>query len=154
MIFTCNSLSQGCFRVDQILKMEICIIKSLSWRLNPPTPSIYLTVAGPLIDDSADEDDMSTSVKELSSYLLELSVYDGDFADKKPSCIAYAAISVAMDVLSIPKNSVLLHRLDNSPHMTELCIQRLHQIYNLASLQLKEYGTDSSRSGSSPTAAF
>lgn len=147
------SLSQGRLRVDQVLKMELCIIKSLCWRLNPPTPSIYLTVAGPLIDASADGGDTSTNVKELSNYLLELSVCDSGFADKKPSCIAYAAILVAMDVLSIPKKSDL-YRLDNSPHMTELCIQQLHQIYNLASLQLKEYGTDSSRSGSSPTAAF
>jgi len=145
------SLSQGRLRVDQVLKMELCIIKSLCWRLNPPTPFIYLTVAGPLIDASADGGDTSTNVKELSNYLLELSVCDGNFADKKPSWIAYAAISVAMDVLSIPKKSALLYRLDNSPHMTELCIQRLHQIYNLASLQLEEDGTDSLRNGSPPT---
>lgn len=147
------SLSKDNFRVDQITKMEICIIKALRWRLNPPTPFIYLTVAGPLIDDFVDEEDTSTNVKELSRYLVELSVCDGDFIDKKPSSIAYAAILVALDVLSFTHKSSLLQQLDISPELTKRCMNRLRKIYDIASLQLEGQDTASSsgRCGSSPT---
>mmetsp|Transcript_58622 Transcript_58622/g.124416 ORF Transcript_58622/g.124416 Transcript_58622/m.124416 type:complete len:111 (+) Transcript_58622:496-828(+) len=45
-------LTKGCFTVDQILSMEICIMQTLRWHLNPPTPSIYLNVIEPLIEAS------------------------------------------------------------------------------------------------------
>lgn len=138
-----SSLSQGYFQDSQILKMERCIILSLRWRLNPPTSVMYLVVAGPLIDDYVDREDISTKLKELSRYLLELSVCDGYFANKKPSSIAQAAIFVAMDVLSIPNTNTLLHQLDKSTLLAKHCIQRLHQLYGATLLQLKEEANDS-----------
>ena len=135
-----GSLSQGCFRVSQILEMESSIIKSLSWRLNPPSSFIYLDVASPVIDECVDGDASSQKVKDLSKYLLELSVYDGYFAYMKPSLITHAAISAAMDTLSIPDTKLLLCKLDKSPRLTESCKQRLCQIHRTTLLQLDEEG--------------
>lgn len=153
-ISSISSLSKGCFRVDQILKMEICIIKSLRWHLNPPTPSIYLNVVNPLIDASVIDPQASFEIAELSRYLLELSVCDGYFIDMKPSSIAYAAILVAMENLSTPakmKRCFYSYQLDKSPHLTELCAQRLRNVYSLTvSAQTEE----EERAGSSPTSVF
>jgi hypothetical protein len=118
--------------------MERCIILSLRWRLNPPTSLMYLVVVGPLIDACVDKEVISTKLKELSKYLLELSVCDGYFANKKPSSITQAAIFVAMDVLSIPNTNTLLHQLDKSTPLAKRCIQRLHQLHRATLLQLKE----------------
>ena len=91
--------------------MEMHIIKTLHWQLNPPTPFLYLTIISPLFDDFdtyaiiEDHDDTPITTKnnramiELARYLIELSVCDDYFVDKKPSCIAHAAISVAVDTL-------------------------------------------------------
>ena len=149
-----SSLSKGCFRVDQILKMEICIIKSLRWHLNPPTPSMYLNVVNPLLDISVIDPQASFEITELSRYLLELSVCDAYFIDKKPSSIAYAAISVAMEGLPTPakmQRDLGLYQLDKSPHMTELCARRLRHVYSLAVSTQTE---DEDRGNLSPTSVI
>mmetsp|Transcript_22898 Transcript_22898/g.41084 ORF Transcript_22898/g.41084 Transcript_22898/m.41084 type:complete len:283 (+) Transcript_22898:51-899(+) len=149
-----SSLSKGCFRVDQILKMEICIIKSLRWHLNPPTPSMYLNVVNPLFDISVIDPQASFEITELSRYLLELSVCDAYFIDKKPSSIAYAAISVAMEGLPTPakmQRDFGLYQLDKSPHVTELCAQRLRHVYSLAVSTQTE---DEDRGNLSPTSVI
>ena len=109
--------------------MEMCIIKTNNWYLNPPIPSIYLSVVDPLIDDST---------QELSMHLIKLIVWDGYFVDKKPSSISYAAIVVAMDILSIPKTSFLTYKMDTSLDMTKLCVERLRLVYDLALPHLDE----------------
>ena len=145
-----SALSKGHFRVDQILKMEICIIKSLRWHLNPPTPSIFLNLASPLIDDSAASPQAAYEIAELARYLLELSVCDGFFIGKKPSSITYASILVAMETLCTSTKTmkkIASYKLDKSPHMTQQCAQCLRHVYTLAmSTQAEE-----ERAGSSPT---
>ncbi len=153
--FTSISLSRGCFQVGQVLKMELCIFKSLHWRLHPPSPFTYLTVACPLLEESASADSNGESIMDVSTCLIELSVYDVFFVDKKPSSITCAAILVAMDILSIPKKGTLLDRLDNSPEVTKLCKRRLREVYNLAlEHSQEEEGIDSSASDSCPRTAF
>lgn len=138
------------FRVDQIEKMEICIIKTLRWYLNPPTPFLYLTIASPLIviDDSA-EKGLSTTAIELSCYLLEISVGDEYFMHMRPSCIAYAAVLAAMDVLAIPNTSFLKHKLECSQDTMELCVKRLRRIHSLAFSNTEEVSREGL--GPSPT---
>lgn len=140
-----SSLSQGRCREDQLLEMEMRIIRSNHWYLNPPIPSIYLSVVDPLIDDST---------RELSIYLIELSVWDGYFVDKKPSSISYAAIVVAMDILSIPKESFLTYNMDTSLDMTKLCVERLRLVYDLASPHSDEEDSAPPSSTLSPNSAL
>ena len=153
-------MGKGSFREDQILKMEICIIKTLHWHVNPPTPSVYLNVVNSLIDVSAIDTQASYEITEFSRYLLELSVCDGYFNDMKPSSIAYASILIAMENLSMTvKIGIEMrlgsYQLDKSPHLTELCVQRLRQVYRLAmSPQSEEEEGESGRAGMSPTSVF
>ena len=135
ILFTKSSLGKGHIRVDQILKMEICIMKSLCWHLNPPTPSIYVDIAIPLVNASVINEKASYEIIELSRYLVELAVCDAFFADKKPSSVAYAAMLVAMESLSTsPKIAMRIgsYQLDKSPNVTELCAERLRHVYTLA----------------------
>lgn len=135
-----SSLSKGCFQVDQISSMEICIIIALRYHLNPPTPSVYLTVAIPLFEtDSVGA--LANDAIELSRYLIELSVCDDYFLYMKPSCVACAAILVALDLLDIPRTRFLRYGLNYSPDATELCIDRLHQVYSVTSPQIEEENT-------------
>mmetsp|Transcript_4351 Transcript_4351/g.11028 ORF Transcript_4351/g.11028 Transcript_4351/m.11028 type:complete len:185 (+) Transcript_4351:667-1221(+) len=153
-----SAFSGGRFTTHEILRTEKRIIETLRWYLNPPTSSMFLIVAYPLIDAiaaavSGDDDDENPpmqaaaaaasscscvdDIKEFSRYLLELSVCDGYFIDKDPSSIAYASILVAMDYLATPtkmrRNFESLyrrHRLDGSPHITVLCAERLYHVYD------------------------
>lgn len=130
--------------------MEICIIKSLHWRLNPPTPSLYLNVAKPLINASALDINASYHVEDLARYLLELSVCDGFFTDKKPSSVAYAALLVAMEELPAStkmKRQFDRYQLVKSPYVTQLCVKRLRHVYSLVQSEQKE---DDQRATSSP----
>lgn len=129
------SLGRGCFQVDQILKMELCIMKELHWHLNPPTPSTYSHVVNPILDACTKDAQASYEISELSRYLLELSVCDVYFADKQPSSIAYASILVATENLSSfnkIKQRFAKYKLDKSPQVTELCAMRLRHVYRLA----------------------
>ena len=147
--------------------MEICIIKSLHWYLNPPTPFNYLDVAKPLIDASAIDEETSYETTELARYLVELSVCDGFFIDKKPSSVAYAAILVATEILDKSLKTTFRgldsYQLDKSPHATELCAQRLRHVYShveskqaSAAAEEKEEDRASDRTprGPSPTSAL
>lgn len=154
-----STLSKGYFRVDQILKMEICIIKSLRWHLNPPTSSIFLNIANPLICDACTMDPQASyEIAEISRYLLELSVCDGYFIDKSPSSVTCASILIAMEHLSTPdktRRKFGSYKLDQkSPQVTELCVQRLRDVYNLAMPTQTEEVQEPPRAGSSPISVF
>lgn len=154
-ISSMSSLSKGHFRVDQMLKMELLIIKTLRWRVNPPTSPVYLNIINPILDVSASQDQTSYEIVELSRYLLELSVCDGYFVDKSPSSIARAAILVAMENFSssgkMKKKLDSYGLIDNSPEATELCTTRLRHVYNMVAQGREE---EDGRAGSSPTSVF
>jgi len=87
-----SALSKGHFRIDQIETMEVLLIRTLQWRLNPPTPTILLNIASPIIHALVKDVYESYEIEELSRYLLELSVCDGFFIDKKQSSIAHMQV--------------------------------------------------------------
>ena len=125
-------MSKGLFQEDQILKMERCIIESLSWFLNPPTASMFLHVANPLVEASTIDPQVSYKIAELSRYLVEISVCESYFTDKQPSSIAYASILVAMEYHSIPvkiMKKFCSYHLDESPNITVLCAKHLCRVY-------------------------
>lgn len=149
-------IAKGCIHEDQILKMEIHMMKVLGWHLNPPTTFMYLDVASPLIYDSVGENyDVSIKVNDLTRYLLELSTCDGYFVQMNPSSIAVAAIAVAMDINNVPRKCFLEHnQMENLYHdkdMSELCSQRIRQVYDLAVLTMKEEELASAERTLSPT---
>lgn len=126
------SLSRGFFRQDQVVKMEMCIMKSLNWYLNPPTPSTFVDILHPLMVELTDAEASVAEIRDLAKYLLELSVCDGYFINKNPSLIAHAAITASMNLAATPiKIQRILQSLPNdaSPSATEECVGRLMNIY-------------------------
>jgi hypothetical protein len=117
-------LTKGCFTVDQILSMEICIMQTLRWHLNPPTPSIYLNVIESVIEASFFPDGQgqaSYEMTEISRYLVELSVCDSYFISKSPFSIARPSLLLAMESLKVKKDfgvKECMEELDRSPGMT------------------------------------
>ena len=148
------SLSRGVFRLDQVVKMELCVMKSLNWYLNPPTPSTFVDVLSPIMEEITNDEHITAEIKDNAKYLLELSVCDGYFVSKHPSLIGHAAIIVAMKILGtmkIPRNiQIRFHQsLPTTASSTSIeeCASRLQQIY-IAST------TEHGELRSSPTSVF
>jgi len=147
------TLSRGHFRMDQVLKMEACIIKTLSWHLNPPTATLCLNTLEPLIDGLSDHADLTFNLKEHARYLIELSVCDDFFIRMRPTSIAYGALLMATHTLNAPRSvqhKLVSHSLDKDPATTRLCADRLRKVYGLA---MSQFNDDESRriDGQSPT---
>ena len=100
-------LSRGCFSVQQMVAMEVSLIRGLRWFLHPPTAHSYVQRFLLLVPIS----EMITAnclyeVLELSRFLVELSVIDYFFVTQRPSHIALAAIANAMEAIAtIPSQS-------------------------------------------------
>lgn len=140
-----------CFRTDQILKMETCLIMALSWHLHPPTPSLFHAVAHPLVVASGLK--APHGILELARYLAELSTCDSFFVDKKPSSVAWASLQVALEVTSQSGDveSTLSCLLEVDRAEAELCAERLHRVYRL-SVGAQSGGDGAhARNGPSPT---
>lgn len=147
------AMSRGCLHKDQITKMEMCLIRSLSWHLNPPTPSQFLAVAHPFVATSNVE--LPHDILDLARYLAELAVCDGFFIDKKPSSIARASLQVAFEITpqSGEIENFCLDDIDKSPRQTELCALRLRRVFRLSVMARPEGDgeEDLARNSSSPT---
>jgi hypothetical protein len=102
-------LSRGQFRAQDICDMERTVLRTLVWKVSPPTPMTFVSYLVTLMPDR----DMMPSVsqpyydlvihvlRELSRYLTELAVcLGGECAYYSPSQIAFAAILVSMDLLT------------------------------------------------------
>jgi hypothetical protein len=149
------SLSRGVFRLDQVVKMEMCILKSLNWHLNPPTPTTFIDILQPLMLELTEDEDAVAEIKDIAKYLLELSVCDSYFINKNASLIAYAAIIAAMNVLVTPiKIQKQLQSLPNtaSASSIEECAERLQNIYAVL-VGEHEYSLRWGR-GASPNSVF
>lgn len=122
------SLSRGCFRDDQVVKMERIILQGLNWHLSPATPHLFLEI----FFETTQDDEAMNEIKDSANYLLELAVCDSFFIKKKPSSISRAAILAAMDIVERPLQvDILLENLlvDDDRCMVEKCYIRLLQIY-------------------------
>ena len=125
------SLSRGSFRNDQVVKMERIVLQGLNWHLSPATPHLFLEV---FFTTSSRDDVAMNEIKETAQYLLELSVCDNFFMDKRPSAISRAAILASMDIVARPLhvNAQVENLLvDEDPIMVQKCSLRLRQIYNM-----------------------
>ncbi len=124
---TMVSMGNGYFNRSELLGMELCILNSFDWYLNPPIPVDFLTVVRPLINESPIDQTIKTELKHLVQYLIELGLY---FPFESPSSVAYAAILVAMKHLSVAAEWFDALHLEHTPHMTDLWVDRLHQVYS------------------------
>ena len=128
-----SKLSRGHFRTKDIENMELNILHSLSWLVNPPlaTDFIHLVLNLPSLTSHSF---VHQQVFESSQYMVELTVCDPFFIESSPSVIAFAAILNALeediDYLSFSSanRSKFLQEVRNALSLNEIdrevCIHR------------------------------
>ena len=132
-------LCQYEFQLQHFIDMKLIILRTLSWKLHPPTSKSFLDHLCLFLLP-----DVKLSVKEKmiqqSSFLIEITISDSFFIGKKNSNIALAAILNAIDNLSEEEfddisRSVFIHHLSRaleiSPHsaMISSYQKRLVELY-------------------------
>ena len=98
-----EDLSRGQFGEEDVVGMELIMLRSLSWKLHPPTPVNYvlrMIALNPSSSKSIQEFDIE-GVKHLAVFFVELSSWDYFFVTQKQSMIALAAIMNAMECLGL-----------------------------------------------------
>lgn len=103
-----SELSRGMFTKEHVLNMEQKMLRVLEWRVaSTPTPmtfvNYYLSVLMPTWEMNRSRSDLVLHVlRELSRYLTELVVCLGEECMfEKPSQVGFAALLVAMDLLTV-----------------------------------------------------
>jgi len=95
-IYALTQLCIGYFLREDIIKMEIEILKSLNWMVNPPTTVDFIYYMLTFLPVN-----ICTPVRgvifDLSCYVTELSVCDSSFVGIPRSIIAFAAILNVLD---------------------------------------------------------
>lgn len=98
-------LSCGRFSEQEIVDMEIKILTTLQWLLNPPLPQdfsyLYITQLSKYAKSSSD---FANVLLEVSNYIIELIVHCDSLKYERPSVIACAAIMVSFHGL---KSSIM-----------------------------------------------
>lgn len=136
------TLTQLCiedFHHEDITLMEITILKSLKWMVNPPTTVDFIHQAFRLLPVNIGAP-VRSAILELSCYLAELSVCDSFFVGIPRSVIAVAAISNVLDCNVCPlyfsivcqeeyiSNLYLCLKLDYGEDEVDFVRKRLHNI--------------------------
>ena len=93
-------LSRREFCFDHIQKMEIAMLQSLSWRLNPPTPGLFIELMLKLLPNTVKKSSLD-EISVYATFFTQLSHYDYYFATQYPSTVALAAILNALEALVI-----------------------------------------------------
>lgn len=127
-----SSCGEARFSVQQIEQMEYAVCSSLEWRVNPPTLSMFLDAAFDYIESNSSKCHLNLidAMKELSLFLVEMSVIDVYFAHCSPASIAAGAILVAMEELSAPSSiRASLSSLQQDDLETGFCTYRLGRHY-------------------------
>jgi len=145
-------LCQYEFHVQNFIDMKLIILRTLSWKLHPPTSKSFLDHLSlfllPDVKLSAKE-----KMMQRSSFLVELSISDSLFIGKKSSHIALAAMLNAVEELSNDEfdeisRSVFIHHLSRaleiSPQSTVInnYKKRLIELYKRSKQFEKDFDED------------
>ncbi|KAL7547856.1 hypothetical protein ACHAWF_011131 [Thalassiosira exigua] len=92
------ALSHGNLRSEHVVAMENAMLRSLDWRVHPPTPWAFCEDLLRLLPADDVTPEASENVAELARYLTELAACDYWFATKRSSAVALASMAYAMEV--------------------------------------------------------
>lgn len=141
-------LSRGEFEPAHILEMEQIILKTLSWRLHPPTVQCFINSVYGLLPSSSTP--VTRAIHQRATFFAELALFDYSFVTQPRSAIAVAALLNAMEgmdesVVSKAEQIRFVKRLrdslgiDHSEDMVDSIRNRLWFIYS----QSFQYKADS-----------
>ena len=117
------SLSQGEITVHDILAMECMILKTLSFRLCPPTTYSFISSLSALLPSRVKEDTGADFVQK-SFFLAELATMDIRFSTISPSVTAFAIIMHILDTmddgnfLSLDEKKAYTEKLEKTLNIT------------------------------------
>jgi len=131
-------LSRGYFMVEQMVAMEMAILRALSWKVHPVTAYCFSKHTLFLLPYTSVSMEVRQEILELSRFFTELSVLDYYFVSRRPSSVALAALLESMlqvtGMSEESKNDFLreIQRVDGlDPESIEVdeCRQRLKLLY-------------------------
>jgi Cyclin, N-terminal domain len=168
-------LSRGEFDVQHITEMEMIVLQTLGWRVNPPTIQSFIhsfyfylpvlrstaaTAGSPSSLSSHHQQNMiASAILNRAVFFAELAVYDHAFVRTERALLALSALLNAMegmDEASVPaqQQDCLLETIANTFGLTyardviEDCRNRLWFVYSM-SAQYRDEDPSSSTSSSS-----
>lgn len=139
-------LSRGEFEKSHISEMEMIILKTLDWRLHPPTAHDLLNSFFALLPFPS-SGQISASIYQRAVFFAELSLYDYSFVSKDRALIAIVALinsMEGMDDQALDQHHCMFVKaieekfgVRYQPEEVEACRNRLWYVYSM-SAQYKE----------------
>jgi hypothetical protein len=97
IVDTILQLGRDNFTVEQLKTMEVDVLQRLQWLLHPPTPQVFILY---YFDEFCPWDEETIiELKDLSLFIIELSVHDYYFVSSNPSIVTLAALYNAAQML-------------------------------------------------------
>jgi hypothetical protein len=90
-------LAQGEYETENLMEMETIILKTLDWKLNPPTVLAFVSRFHSLLP--YDDPVLTTAVYQRANFFAELVVYDYQFVTEHRHLLAAACVLNAMEGL-------------------------------------------------------
>ncbi|EJK53844.1 hypothetical protein THAOC_26637 [Thalassiosira oceanica] len=100
----CRLLDPAC----HLEGLEMIICTGIEWRLNPPTPSSYVELVDPLLEEVFGSGGLAPLGKEilaLAYHLIDLSLPCLGFVGRRPSSVAAAALLASMEMVRLPPSA-------------------------------------------------
>lgn len=100
---TIKDFSNGQFDSDDVIRMELIMLRSLSWKLHPPSPSDFILrlISWHSFSQCRIQEFDLENLKNMAIFFVELSVWDYSLSTKKPSIVATCAILNAIEHLGL-----------------------------------------------------
>ena len=95
-ISTLAELSRGEFEVSHISEMEMIMLRTLDWKLNPPTVQDFIQYFLAFLPSQCSQ---ATYIAQRAMFFAELSVYDYDLISHDRGVIALAGIFNAIEAV-------------------------------------------------------
>lgn len=100
-----SMMSQGVYTEEQVIDMEQCVLHTIQWYLNPPTPISFVHCFLSLIPDEIIDSESKdyALIMELTKQQIELSIKDYSFVGSYASCVALAALTNSIQAINADK---------------------------------------------------
>lgn len=148
-------LSRGAYTEKQITDMELIILNSLSWRVNPPTSMAFVRLFISLMRSSSITPLVHEEVFQCAGYQTELALSDCYFVATNPSTIALASVANALEddkELQLPVKTFYLNIICNAASIDRNSPEVKNAKEKLRSFISKKSASNCiATSGSSPT---
>lgn len=93
------ALGRGSFTCQQVLEMEMILLTTLAWRMNPPTAQTMVTCIRTLVPRST-LPTVTEAIFQRAIFFTELAVYDPHFISMSRYLLAVASFINAMEYLA------------------------------------------------------